>query len=123
MKMQKYIEMGEERAGKQIELARLLDVSDGYIRMVKGGKRGLPDALCIKLADYIGVDRIEIIAASNLVTEKDEKRRKIYESCFKKTSKAAGITAAAIVISILTLAPITPTGAALNGKTNNNIHY
>ncbi len=58
--------MGEERAGKQIELARLLDVSDGYIGMVKGGKRRLPDALCIKLADYIGVDRIEIIATNDL---------------------------------------------------------
>jgi plasmid maintenance system antidote protein VapI len=79
--MKTYIEIAEKKAGTQIKLAEILNVSDAYIRNAKKGRSGLPDAICIKLADYIGVDRLEVIAASNLVTEKDEERRKIFESC------------------------------------------
>ena len=80
--MKTYIEMGEMKAGKQTELGRILGIKENYLRNAKSGRAGLPDAICIKLADYIEVNRIEVIAASNLVTEKDEERRKIFESCF-----------------------------------------
>ncbi len=79
--MKIYIEKAEKKAGTQIKLAEILNISDAYIRNAKKGRSGLPDAICIKLADYIGEDRIKIIAASNLVTEKDEERKKIFESC------------------------------------------
>lgn len=79
--MKTYIEIAEKKAGTQIKLAEILNISDAYIRNAKKGRSGLPDAICIKLADYIGVERLEVIAASNLVTEKDEERRKIFESC------------------------------------------
>lgn len=101
MDMKNYIEKAEKKAGKQIELAKILGISARYIRMVRDGKRCLPAEACILLADYIGADRLEVIAASNLVTEKDERKRKIFESCF---SRAASIIAATSVISILTLA-------------------
>ncbi len=81
MNIKNYIEMGEKKAGKQVELARILGINDSYIRTVKSGRNGLPDAICFELADYIGVDKIKVIAASNLVTEKNEGRRKIYERC------------------------------------------
>lgn len=118
MNIKKYIEIGEKKAGKQKILAEILNIADVNIRMAKSGKRGLPDAVCIQLADYIEVDRLEVIAASNLVTEKDEKKRKIFESCIKKTSKAASIIVAAGVISIMT-----PQANALNNNTlkNNNL--
>ena len=82
MDMKKFLELGEEKAGKQIELAKILGIPDSYIRIVKSGRRGLPADVCIKLADYIEANRLEVIAASNLVTEKDEEKRKIFESCF-----------------------------------------
>ena len=100
MKMKNYIEEAEKKAGKQIELAKILNISSSNIRLIKAGKRGLSADMCIVLADFIGADRLEVIAASNLVTEKDEKKRKIFESCF---SRAASVAAAALVISILTL--------------------
>lgn len=121
--MKTYIEKAEKKAGTQIELAKILNVSDAYIRNAKKGRSGLPDAICIKLADYIGVDRLEVIAASNLVTEKDEERRKIFESCLEKTKHAATATIAAFVISILTLAPISPTHAEFKTNLSNNINY
>ncbi|SFK31654.1 hypothetical protein SAMN05216302_100411 [Nitrosomonas aestuarii] len=120
MDMKQYIEIAERKAGKQIDLAKFLDISTGYIRNVKAGKSGLPVEICIILADFIEKDRLEVIAASNLVTEKDEKKRKILESCF---THAASVTFVAFVISILTFAPIAPTHAALDDKTINNINY
>ena len=108
MEMKNYIEKGERRAGKQIELARILGVRDTTLRLAKSGKKGLPDDVCITLADYIEEDPLKIIAASNLVTEKDERKRKIFESCFEKTNRAASFLIAVIltaVISIMTLAP------------------
>jgi hypothetical protein len=70
--------------------------------MEKGEKRGFPEAICIKLADYLDEDRLSVIAASGLVTEKDQERRKILESCFRRV---ASVAAVAVVTSILTLAP------------------
>lgn len=102
MKMKNYIEQGEIKAGAQKELANMLGVSASYIRMVKAGQKGFSIDLCIVLADYIEADRLEVIAASNLITEKDEKKRKILESCFQKV---ASVTAAAVISSILTLTP------------------
>ncbi|MER0205032.1 MAG: hypothetical protein DU480_14525 [Nitrosomonas sp.] len=102
MKMKNYIEEAEKKAGMQLELAKLLNISSSNIRSIKAGKRGLPVEACIILADYIRADRLEVIAASNLVTEKDEEKRKILESCFQKV---ASVTAAAVISSILTLTP------------------
>lgn len=96
MEMKTYIEMGEKLAGSQIELAKILDIKPNYLSMVKSHQRGLPDALCLQLADFISVDRLEVIAASNLITEKDEKKRKLFESCF---TKAATIAAAALIFT------------------------
>ncbi len=120
MQMRNYIEQAEKKAGKQIELAKMLGVSASYIRLVKSGKNGLSTDMCIVLADYIEEDPLKVIAASNLVTEKDERKRKIFESCF---SRAASVTAAAIVISILTLAPASPIHAASKSITVDNIYY
>ena len=51
------------------------------MRKMKQHKRGLPDPMCIKLAHLIGADPLHVIAASNLVTEKNSGRRKLLESC------------------------------------------
>ena len=108
MNMNEYIEKAQEKAGSQINLSKTIEISDRYIRLVKEGKRGLPVEACIMLADYIGADRLEVIAASNLVTEKDERKRKIFESCF---SRAATATTAAILLGITSIMTPTPVNA------------
>lgn len=120
MEMKTFIEMGEKRAGKQIELARILGIRDTTLRLAKSGKMGLPDAICIKLADYIEANRLEVIAASNLVTEKDEERRKIFKSCF---TNAASIAAAALIIAGSSMTS-SPAHASMseNGSVN-NLYY
>lgn len=121
MEMKTYIEKAEKKAGKQIELAKKLGISDAYIRMVKTGRRGFSDDICIKLADYIGEDRLEVIAASNLVTEKDEEKRKIFESCFKKTSQAACIGLVVGLTMIMT--PIPAKADITTVQKQNNLYY
>lgn len=124
MKFRNYIENGERKAGKQAELAKILGISDAYIRAAKRGNRGLPDAICIRLADYINEERLEVIAASNLVTEKDEEKRKIFESCFtkQKTSireNAAKIMISGLVVSMLALSPLKSTET----NSQDSLHY
>lgn len=117
MEMKNYIEQAEIKAGKQIELAKMLGVTAGYLRAVKAGKKGFSIDMCIVLADYIGADRLEVIAASNLITEKDEKKRKILESCF---TRAATITAALSLVgvtSIMTPSPANASQAPSSGDT------
>ena len=88
--------------------------------MVKSHHRGLPDALCLQLADYISVDRLEVIAASNLITEKDEKKRKLFESCF---TKAATIAAAALIFGGSSMTS-SPAHAAMSEKGSEiNLYY
>ena len=112
MEMKNYIEKAEKKAGKQTELAYMLGITASYIRMVKAGKKGFPIETCIVLADFINEDRLEVIAASNLVTEKDEKKRKIFESCFTKTSKAASFMVAALFIALISITTPNPANAS-----------
>ena len=109
MNMKSFIELGEQKAGKQIELAKILDIRDTALRNAKSGKYGLPDAVCIELANYIGADPLEVIAASNLVTEKDERRRKVFENCLSKTNRAASFTTTALFIGVILI--MTPSSA------------
>jgi hypothetical protein len=114
MDMKKYIEEAEKKAGTQKNLAKILGITTRYINMAKNKERCLSVDTCIVLADYIKKDRLEVIAASNLATEKDEEKRKIFESCFRRV---ASVAAMAFVISILTL-PIASTANAENFSEN-----
>jgi len=121
MQMKKYLEMGAEKAGSYKALSEIINVDITVISAIKAGKRGLNDAVCIELADYLGKDRLEVIAASNLVTEKDTKKRKIFESCLTKAASTAGI---ALLLGATTLT--TPTTANAQNSSNllpNTLYY
>ncbi len=89
MNLRDYIEMGEMEAGSQVKLAEFLMMNPANIRNAKRGTQGIPDAMCIKLAKLVGVTEIEVIAASNLVTEKNPERRKIFEGCLATLTSIA----------------------------------
>lgn len=89
MKLRDYIEMGEMEAGSQVKLAEYLKMNPANIRNAKRGAQGIPDAMCIALAKLVKVTEIEIIAASNLVTEKNPERRKIFEGCLATITSIA----------------------------------
>ena len=105
MEMKTYIEAGTKKAGSNKELARILGQKDSVLSDVKAGKKGLPVEICILLADYIGENQMHVVAASNLVTEKDEKKRRILESCFRRVASIAVIVL--FIGSISMASPIT----------------
>lgn len=100
MELRDYVEIGAKKAGSLTALGKLLDISQPTISGVKAHKRGLPIDLCLKLADYIGADRIEVISASELVTEKKPEKRAFW----MQHAKAASI-ALAFGIAINFVAP------------------
>lgn len=112
MDMKKYIEMGEEKAGNQVKLAKFLNIQPSTLGLVKMGKKSLTAALCLKLAQFIEVDEVKVISASNLIIEKNPERRKIFESYLKGGSKAASFALIAVFLSVNLIMTPTPANAS-----------
>lgn len=91
MELRDYIEMGITKAGNVTELAKLLELRRENLSGAKGGNRGLPDIASAKLAQLIGVPEIAVIAASEMVTAKDEKAREFWRPFAQNLSRAAGV--------------------------------
>jgi hypothetical protein len=75
MEIRDYINAGTQKLGSQKALAEHLDIATSYVRLVNAKKCGFPNVVCIKLAQLVNADPIEVIAASELVTEKKPERR------------------------------------------------
>ena len=78
MELKNYIEEGIEKCGTAAALARHLHQNANALRDAKRHRQGLPNYACVMLADLLGVERIEVIAASELVTEKNPERQKVW---------------------------------------------
>ncbi|MBB5543541.1 DUF3693 domain-containing protein [Paraburkholderia fungorum] len=75
----------------------------------------VPDELaCAKIADIIGVEPIEVIAASQFERSKDENARKLWESIW---GKAAGATVASLMLAVVGLS-VAPTSKAAESGNN-----
>lgn len=75
MELKKYIAKGIEITGSLTALAEKIGVMREALTAANGGRRGLPAVACGKLADLIEVNRWDVVAASEFLTEKDEKKR------------------------------------------------
>ena len=78
MELREYIEEGIRQCGTAVSLAKHLDQLPSVIRNAKAHQRGLPIYACVMLADLLRVERLEVIAASELVTEKHPERRALW---------------------------------------------
>lgn len=78
MEQRDYIEKGIAKKGSLAALGRFLDQGESPMRSARNHKCGLPVYACIKLAELIEVPPLEVIAASELVTEKREERRAVF---------------------------------------------
>lgn len=77
MNMKKYITLAIADIGSQRELSDYLGVSSQQITNAKNGRAGLPIAVCCQIAQIIGMNEMEVISASELITEKNQDRRAI----------------------------------------------
>lgn len=75
MDLKAYITKGIEQAGSLTALAREIGLIRESLQAANAGKRGLPPVACGKLADLVGANRWDVVAASEIITEKDEKKR------------------------------------------------
>jgi hypothetical protein len=92
MELRLMIEIAAKKEGSIRNLAKVLGVTDSNLTSAKMGRRGLPAMACGKLAEILGIDRWTVIAASELVTEKNEEKR-AYFSPFVLNSLASLATA------------------------------
>lgn len=73
-----YITNGIAKTGGVIALAEKLGVSRTHLADAKAMRRGLPTFACVRLAQLIDKDERCVIAASELVTEKNPERRAVW---------------------------------------------
>lgn len=92
MQLRDMIDAAGKKIGNQTDLAKVLGVPRNNLYDAKAGRRGLPAMACGKLAEILGIDRWTVIAASELVTEKNEEKR-AYFSPFVLNSLASLATA------------------------------
>jgi len=107
MELRDYIEAGEKKLGGRVALADYLGFDPNVLSMAKSKKRGIPGFACVKLAELIGVAEIEVIAASELVTEKKPERRAIWTPFVQGAARHALVVALVVgVTSFVTPSPV-----------------
>lgn len=75
MELRDYIDAGAKKAGSLTALGKYLNLSQPTMSESRAQRRSLPLDKCVMLADYIGADLREVIAANELATEKKEEKR------------------------------------------------
>ncbi len=109
MELRQMIEIAAQRKGEQKNLAKALGMNPNDLSSAKAGRRGLPAIACGKLAEILGIDRWTVIAASELVTERNEEKRNYFRPFVLN-----GSTALAAALSALMVSTETPTDAIAN---------
>lgn len=102
MELRDLIHAGEEKAGSVKALGDALGIHANSLSDAKKNRRGLPPAACVKLAQIIGVPEIDVIAASELATEKDEARRAVWLPFVSRSAPLAMLIACASVTTFVT---------------------
>lgn len=97
MELKELIERAEKAAGSQKALGLKIGINPSNIRNAKAGQQGLPNYACVMIADLIGEERITVIAASELVTEKKEERRRIWNPF---VGRAASIFLVSVILNM-----------------------
>lgn len=117
MELKTLIERAEKAAGSQKALGLMIGQAPGNLRSAKAGLQGLPDHVCVKLAELIEVEPMVVIAASRLVTEKREEVRKIWHPF---VARAASVILGAV---ILNMTPSPANASAITQAIDNTVYY
>lgn len=105
MTLADYIDAGTKKAGSLTALGRLLEISQPDMSKAKAMKNRIPTKAAVQLAEYIGADLKAVIAANELVTEKDERKRAFWNP-FVEHARAASIALTlGLVTSFVTPSP------------------
>lgn len=86
MQLLDYLDAGIKKAGSLTALGFKLGLSQPRMSKVKAKVEHLPLDAAIKLADYIEADRIAVISANELATEKKEEKREFWSHLLTKVT-------------------------------------
>lgn len=78
MELRQMIEAAAKVSGDQKKLAKAIGLSPNNITEAKAGRRGLPASACYQLAAILDLDPAVVVAASELVTEKNPQKRAVF---------------------------------------------
>jgi hypothetical protein len=107
MELREMIEAAAKVSGDQKKLAKAIGTQAGAITEAKAGRRGLPTLACYKLAAILELDPAVVVAASELVTEKNPEKRAVFAPFVHELPRkaAAWMMAAASAATIGSIAP------------------
>lgn len=105
MELRDYIESAARKQGGMKALADFLGLAQQHVSNAKSHQRGLPNDACAKLAKLLGVPEIEVIAASELATEKKPEKRAFWLPFVEHAKAAAFVLTLASVTSFATPSP------------------
>jgi transcriptional regulator with XRE-family HTH domain len=101
MDLRDYIEEGQRRHKSLKELAVYLGVTPNSLTDAKAHRRSLSASACVKLSDLLNVDLREIIAASELATERKEEKRAFWLP-FVKSAQIGKIAGLTLILAVVT---------------------
>ncbi|MDD3482985.1 hypothetical protein [Azovibrio restrictus] len=107
MELSDYIEMGIRKTESKTvkELAELIGMKRENLSAAKRHKSGIAPYAATKLAQIVGVEPLEVIAASELVTEKNDERRKFWSPFVEHARAACMLIALGSVTNFVTPSP------------------
>ncbi|MDR3323440.1 MAG: helix-turn-helix domain-containing protein [Zoogloeaceae bacterium] len=105
MNLRDYIDSATQKVGSQVALADKVGQTPANLRGARGNVRGIPVDACIKLARILDVDPLEVIAASELATEKKPEKRLFWEGFMHGAKAACMLMGLALVTMIMTAPP------------------
>ncbi len=116
MELRDYIDEAAKKAGSVSALARMLGLNQPDVSNAKAMKKRLPNQAVVEIADYIGADLKAVIAANELVTEKDEVKRAFWSPFVQHAKAASYVIATSMIITahevqgLFELALLSPAG-------------
>jgi DNA-binding transcriptional regulator YdaS (Cro superfamily) len=114
------ISKASEQLGSKKAVSIALGIDATNLSHAMKGVRRLPDFACFRLAELIGINPAEVIAASALITEKDEEKRKVFYP-FVMAGKSATIATIAL-LGVAALTTPRPASAHSMPPTSDLIH-
>jgi len=106
MELREMIESAAKIEGSQANLAKTIGVRPDQLTHAKAARAGLPASACYKLAALLGLDPAVVVAASELVTEKNPEKRAVFAPFVRELPrKAAAWAVAAIAATTASIAP------------------
>lgn len=91
MELCDYIRQAAEKAGSISALSRALGINQPEVSKAANGRGRLPLDKVIQIADMIEADRIAVISANELVTEKKPEKRDFWSHLLASPSSASYI--------------------------------